>query len=228
MTIEQRMELLERTIRLWRRLACTMAVLVVATVGIGAVQMNEDELVLRKLVIQDEKGRDRIALAADKHGGLGADLPVSGEVAAHLPLIDEIVEPDQAPDVGVKVQLGDPVEVMLAPEGDERWGFFMFPSIWQLRDGRLVCAVTIGGDHMPAEMDYHYLWYISDDEGQHWTHAVIDLAEAKALLRERFTLASGRQIYYEPKLISLDLIDPKPYPVDSIAEYGFFKPVFLR
>ena len=79
----------------------------------------------------------------------------------------------------------------------------MFPSIWRLRDGRLVCAVTIGGDHMPADMDYHYLWYISYDEGQHWTHAVIDLAEAKDLLRERFTLASGRQIYNEPKFVSL-------------------------
>jgi hypothetical protein len=138
------------------------------------------------------------------------------------PLIDEIVEPDQAPDVGVKVQLGDPVEVMLAPEGDERWGFFMCPSIWRLRDGRLVCAVAIGGDHMPADMDYHYLWYISHDEGQHWTHAVIDLAEAKDLLRERFTLPSGRQIYYEPKFVSLDLIDAKPHPVDYSAEYGFF------
>ena len=129
--------------------------------------------------------------------------------------------------MGVKVRLGDPVEVMLAPEGDERWGYFMFPSIWRLRDGRLVCAVTIGGDHMPADMDYHYLWYISYDEGQHWTHAVIDLAEAKDLLRERFTLASGRQIYNEPKFVSLDLIDTKPYPVDSSDEYGFFRGIEL-
>ena len=62
MTIEQRMELLERTIRRWRRLAGTMAVLVVTGVGIGAVQMNADELTLRKLAIQDEFGRDRIVL----------------------------------------------------------------------------------------------------------------------------------------------------------------------
>ena len=173
--------------------------------------------------------RDCVAIAsANAFCRMGSATAIGDEMDTHVPLIDEIVELNQAPDVGVKVSLGDPVEVMLAPEGDERWGYFMFPSVWRLRDGRLVCAVTIGGDHMPAEMDYHYLWYISDDEGQHWTHAVIDLAEAKALLRERFTLASGRQIYYEPKLISLDLIDTKPYPVDSIAEYGFFKPVFLR
>ena len=75
--------------------------------------------------------------------------------------------------------------------------------------------VTIGGDHMPANMDYNYLWYISCDEGQHWTHAEIDLAGAKDLLREPFTLASGRQIYLEPKFVSPDLIDTKPSPVDS-------------
>ena len=62
MTIEERMEFLERTIRRWRRIACTMAVLVVAGVGIGAAQMNEDELRLRKLVIEDDKGGDRIVL----------------------------------------------------------------------------------------------------------------------------------------------------------------------
>ena len=69
MTIEQRMEHLEFEIerlnlrnRRWRRLACTMAVLVVAGVGIGAAQMNEDELRLRKLVIEDDKGGDRIVL----------------------------------------------------------------------------------------------------------------------------------------------------------------------
>ena len=67
MTIEERMEFLERTIRRWRRIACTMAVLVVAAIGIGAAQMNEDELMLRKLVIQDEEGHDRIEL--DTFGG---------------------------------------------------------------------------------------------------------------------------------------------------------------
>ena len=68
MTIEQRMELLERTNRRWRRLACTMAVLIVAGVGIGAAQMNEDELTLRKLVIQDEEGRKRIVLDTNERG----------------------------------------------------------------------------------------------------------------------------------------------------------------
>lgn len=132
-----------------------------------------------------------------------------------------------APDAGLKVQLGEPVAVMLAPEGDERWGFFMFPSIWRLRDGRLVCAVTLGGDHMLAEMDYHYLWYVSDDEGQHWAHTVMDVAEAEAMLRERFTLPSGRQVSYEPKLVSLDLIGAEPYPLNPAAEHGFMRDIAL-
>ena len=51
MTLEQRMERLEHTNRHWRRLAWTMAMLVVTAVGIGAAKMNEDELVLRRLVI---------------------------------------------------------------------------------------------------------------------------------------------------------------------------------
>ena len=119
--------------------------------------------------------------------------------------------------------MGEPIEVMLAPEGDTRWGLFMFPSIWRLRDGRLVCAVTLGGDHMPAEMDYHYLWYLSDDEGQHWRHTVMGLSEAEAVLRERFALPSGRQVHYVPKLLSLDLVQAQPVPVNADAEYGFMR-----
>ncbi len=167
------------------------------------------------------------AISSDGLGVVRAEPVVSGEVDAHPPLIDEIVQPDCAPDVGVKVRLGKPVEVMLAPEGDQRWGFFMFPSIWRLRDGRLVCAVTLGGDHMPSEMDYHYLWYISYDEGRHWTHAVINVSEAEAFLKERFTFASGRQVYYEPKLVSLDVFDTKPYPTNTSGEDGYFRGIKL-
>ena len=149
------------------------------------------------------------------------------EPDSNPPLQDTIVQPHDAPDVGLKVRLGEPVPVMLAPEGDDRWGFFMFPSIWRLRDGRLVCAVTLGGDHMPTEMDYHYLWYLSDDDGKHWTHTVMDVPEAEALLRERFSLPSGRQIYYQPKLVSLDLIDAQPYPLNPEAEVGFMQGIEL-
>ena len=87
MTIEQRMEHLEFEIerlnlrnRRWRRLACTMAVLIVASVGIGAAQMNEDELTLRKLVIQDEEGRDRIVLKTSERGAGIVHLDANGKM----------------------------------------------------------------------------------------------------------------------------------------------------
>ena len=79
MAIEQRMEHLERTNRRWIRLACTMAVLVVAAVGIGTAQMNEDELVLRNIVIQDEKGRKRIELFIDGDKAIITHLDVNGK-----------------------------------------------------------------------------------------------------------------------------------------------------
>jgi hypothetical protein len=123
-----------------------------------------------------------------------------------------ISQPEDAPDVGVKIRLGPPRVVMAAPLGDTSWGSFNFPNLWRLRDGRLVCAVTIGQDEMSSDADYHYLWYISDDEGEHWTHAVVDENEAESFLRERITLSDGRQLYYKPKMVSVDKLGCEPIP----------------
>ena len=88
--------------------------------------------------------------------------------------VNEIVDPSCAPDVGVTVKVGPAAVVMLAPEGETPWGLFAFPSVWPLRDGRLVCDVTMGEDEKPSDADYHYLWYVSDDRGRHWTHTVVN------------------------------------------------------
>ena len=125
--------------------------------------------------------------------------------------VNNIVEPQDAPDVGVTVSTEPAREVMLAPQGDAEWGFFMFPTVWRLRNGLLVCAVTVGNDEMPSHADYHYLWYVSEDEGEHWTAIVPDLREAESLVRERQTLPNGRQIYYEPAILSLDAVDVEPF-----------------
>jgi len=122
-----------------------------------------------------------------------------------------IVNPQEAPDVGVRVTAGPARVVMLAPEGEVVWGLFMFPSVWRLRDGRLVCAVTIGNDEMPSHADYHYLWYLSEDDGAHWSHAVVGLEEAEEFLRERQTLPDGRQVYFEPTMVSLDAVETSPF-----------------
>ena len=92
-----------------------------------------------------------------------------------VPLTNEVVQPHDAPDAGVSVTIGPARTVMTAPEEElaPSWGMFFLPCVWRLRDGRIVCAVTIGEDERPSAADYHYLWYLSDDEGAHWTHAVL-------------------------------------------------------
>ena len=134
-----------------------------------------------------------------------------------VPLTNEVVQPHDAPDAGVSVSVGPAKTVMIAPEEEfaPSWGMFVFPSVWRLRDGRIVCTVTIGEDELPSDADYHYLWYLSDDEGVHWTHAVMSDEEAETLLRERVTLPSGRQIHYRQKLVSFDAINAPPFqPAD--------------
>ena len=125
--------------------------------------------------------------------------------------LSTVIQPSEAPDAGVRVSLGPPREVMLAPEGDRRWGMFMFPSLWRMRDGRLICAVTIGEDEMPSDADYHYLWFVSDDGSKNWTLAVVSDDEARAFIRERVTLSDGTQLWYAPKIVSLDRVGVPPY-----------------
>src|SRR5437867_68012 len=114
---------------------------------------------------------------------------------------------------------------MMAPVGDTRWGYFIFPAIWRLRDGRLVCAVALGEDEMPSEADFHHLWYLSDDGGRHWTHAVVTEDEARDFLRQRTTLSNGRQLYFEPKIVRVDNLDLRPYPGNVPGWLGAFGPI---
>lgn len=133
-----------------------------------------------------------------------------------------------APDVGLRIHLGPERVIMAAAVGDTEWGMFMFPSVWRLRDGRLVCAVTVGNDESPSNADYHYLWYLSDDDGAHWTHAVLSLDEAEKLMRQRFKRHDGAEIYYRPRIVSLDAFDAQPIVCDlpQVVEKGW--QVFYR
>ena len=138
----------------------------------------------------------------------------------NVPPLASIVQPQDAPDAGVKVQIDKPIPVMVAPAGNARWGMFMFPSLWRLRDKRLVCTVTIGNDEMPSDADYHYLWYISENEGERWLHAVPSVEEARDWLRQRCTLSDGSQIYFQPKMVSIDQVDAKPVDVSFESHKG--------
>ena len=63
MNLEHRVAMLEQTNRRYRWCMIGLAALLLLTVGVGAVQVGEDgELVLKKLVIEDDEGRERIVL----------------------------------------------------------------------------------------------------------------------------------------------------------------------
>lgn len=99
--------------------------------------------------------------------------------------LPDVVLPKDAPDAGVKVVVGEPNIVMFAPEGrtsdqngnrarlshvaptipkEGRWGQYMFPSIYKLRNGQLLVRVSLGGDGYPRD----YLYFLSEDGGKNW------------------------------------------------------------
>jgi hypothetical protein len=100
--------------------------------------------------------------------------------------LPDVTVANKAPDVGVKVTVGEPRVVMWAPEGktsdragniaklghlgsnfatEGRWGQYMFPEVNRLRDGRILVRVSVGGD-----ANRNYLNYMSADGGRNWTH----------------------------------------------------------
>lgn len=126
--------------------------------------------------------------------------------------IPDVTVADKAPDAGVKVQIGKPVVVMWAPEGktsdragniaklghlgpslavEGRWGQFMFPSIYKLRDGQLLVRVAVGGDGYPKE----YLYYASGDAGKHWrNYACYDDTTEKPATEIALRLPDGEEL----------------------------------
>ena len=63
MNLEHRVAMLEQTNRRYRWCMIGLAALLLLTVGVGAVQVGEDgQLVLKRLVIEDDEGRERIVL----------------------------------------------------------------------------------------------------------------------------------------------------------------------
>ncbi|MDA0661196.1 MAG: sialidase family protein [Planctomycetota bacterium] len=158
--------------------------------------------------------------------------------------LSTVVLPDNAPDVGVQITPGEPHVVMFAPEGKvnnriesiakigyERWGHHMFPSIYRLRDGRLLSRVYVGGEgpSSPERFRYSgphsYLNYLSRDGGQNWLHfASFHQAEnmdmnfttgfdERPLSDIAFQMADGEEIRYQRRFVDFDVNDPqvKPY-----------------
>ncbi len=76
----------------------------------------------------------------------------------HWPKIEEQI---------VSVELSDVRIVAEGPVDDFRWGFFMFPRLCRVRDGRLVVAIHMGDDSTLGVRGIP-VSYISSDEGRTW------------------------------------------------------------
>lgn len=96
-----------------------------------------------------------------------------------------IVLPHAAPDAGVRVQVGQPKVVMFGPEGNvednagnverlgfERFGNYMFSSIYRLRDDKLLVRVYVGAEDDRWGKPHEWLNYLSTDRGNSWQHIV--------------------------------------------------------
>lgn len=84
-------------------------------------------------------------------------LPVSGAMA---PFVSG--EP-------VKIELGEPVVVARGPVGEKRWGYWQFPRIERLADGRLHASWSITADSAKSYGNKLSAHAVSSDQGKSWT-----------------------------------------------------------
>ncbi len=68
-TVEQRLEALERGQRRWKFVACTLALSIVAAIGIGAADATPGVMRTRKLEVVDSKGVVRCEIATNAEEG---------------------------------------------------------------------------------------------------------------------------------------------------------------
>lgn len=76
----------------------------------------------------------------------------------------------------MQIELSQPVVVSVAPAGEARWGFWQFPCLARLPDGRLLLTHHTAPD---SEQSYGMagLAFSSADEGRTWTPLQTDISE---------------------------------------------------
>ena len=116
----------------------------------------------------------------------------------------EIIDPYDPPDVGVKVTLGEPRLLMLGPAGELTWGPYQNPTIWRLRDGRLIVRVLSYQDiGYNPDVDWTYFYFVSSDGGESWTYFIPAKDEERRLVMESgFRLPDGTQLYFDRRVIT--------------------------
>jgi len=80
------------------------------------------------------------------------------------------VEPETGigPDNEISVTPGDPVVVAMGPPGEQRWGWYQFPSIARLADGAIHVDFNVTADSITSYGKGGHLSYVSEDQGKSW------------------------------------------------------------
>jgi hypothetical protein len=113
--------------------------------------------------------------------------------------------PPVAPGEPVTIALDEPVVVARAPAGEKRWGYWQFPRIERLADGRLHASWSISADSAKSYGNNSSGHAVSIDQGKTWS--AIEQAEADTLPGGTL-LANGDR---------LKLAWETPVPADSVV-----------
>ena len=124
------------------------------------------------------------------------------------------------------VSMSEPRVVAEGPVGDFRWGFFMFPRLYRVRDGRLVLAVHMGDDSTIGIRGQPAYW-LSSDKGKTWR-----LADPAGPQDTEALVTLWDEIPYQPKYPLLPVFMPDGEEVYflgdrsySIREFGMPVPI---
>jgi hypothetical protein len=112
---------------------------------------------------------------------------------------------------GYTVELGEPSVIAAAPAGENRWGYYQFPSASRLPDGRIRVTYSVEPDSVSAHGRSAYPSMISADEGRTWqitpVHPLIDRGGGRII-----PVGSGEFVfaYKEPTFDTKTLAMPPP------------------
>lgn len=129
-----------------------------------------------------------------------------------------ITRGDDKPSEHVRILVGDPVVVVQGPEGETRWGYWQFPRIERLADGRIRVNWQVAADSATAYGSGGRGTAVSADEGKTWTP--VDGSDAEELAGGTLLPNGDRLALLSETSIPLDSLD-LPEPIgEATYNYG--------
>jgi len=119
----------------------------------------------------------------------------------------------------MRIRLGDPVPVSLAPVDERRWGCWNFPYMFRMPDGSLALTHHVAGDSeteygMPAPL------FLSNDEGRSWQRTEPPVEELGTHPTHMVHLPGGECFFIAPQRpIPVELLGDAA-PVGQLDSYG--------